>query len=61
MKILYLLSSVGRCNQSKLLKRCQRSLLASLVHNETVLQSENSNARKMNLLAGIGFLEGADG
>lgn len=61
MQVLNLLSSVGECNQSKLLKGCQRSLLASLVHNETILESENSNAGKMNFLAGVGFIESTDG
>ncbi|VUC28722.1 unnamed protein product [Clonostachys rosea] len=52
---------VGRRNQSKLLKRRQCSLLASLVHDQTILESENGGAGKVNLLAGVGLIERTDG
>lgn len=50
-------SWVGGSNQSQLLRSSQGLLLANLVNNLPVLQSEDSGSREVNLLAGAGLVE----
>lgn len=60
MEVLDLFPRIWLLNQPKLLKSRQSSLFPSFIHNEPILESEDSRSREVHFLSRIRLLQSAD-
>lgn len=60
VEVLDLFPKVWLLNQSKLLESRQSSLFPSLIHNQPILECEDSRSREVHFFARIRLLQSAD-